>query len=38
MWSPSSVDKLVDSQCQVTIDIMSNICHGKYKLHKEGQN
>ncbi len=38
MRLPSSVDKFIDSQCQATIDIMSNLRHGKHKLHKEGQN
>ncbi|KAH8940584.1 hypothetical protein BDL97_15G096900, partial [Sphagnum fallax] len=38
MWLPSSVNKLVNSQCQVTIVIVSNLCCGKHKLHKEGQN
>ncbi len=38
MWLPLSVDKLMDSQCQATIDIMFNLHHGKHKLHKKGQN
>jgi ribosomal protein L2 len=35
---PSGVDKLMDSQCRTTIDIVFNFCHGKHKLHKVGQN
>jgi large subunit ribosomal protein L2 len=35
---PLGVDKLIYSQCQTTIAIMSNLRHGKHKLHKEGQN
>jgi ribosomal protein L2 len=38
MRSPLSVDKLIDSQCQATISIMSNLLHGKHKLHKAGQS
>ncbi len=35
---PSGVDKLIDSRCRATIDIVSNLCHGKHKLHKAGQS
>ncbi len=34
---PSSVDKLIDSRCRATIGIVSNLRHGKHKLHKAGQ-
>jgi ribosomal protein L2 len=38
MRLPLDVDKSVDSKCQVTIDIVSNLHHGKHKLYKVGQN
>jgi ribosomal protein L2 len=35
---PSGVDKLIDSRCRATIGIVSNLRHGKHKLHKAGQS
>ncbi|CAM6072465.1 unnamed protein product [Sphagnum tenellum] len=34
----SGVDKLIDSRCRATIGIVSNLRHGKHKLHKAGQS
>jgi ribosomal protein L2 len=38
VWLPLGVDKLIDSRCRATISIVSNLHHGKHKLHKARQS